>query len=158
MFYRLITNTSPVALLSAGLAAGIVASPVLRKCLRGAAVKTVKIGLAVSGSAKNIGNTVSDGYQGIVTEAKTMQESTGKSESNTCLKNTVKDKLHATGVAAVKGGLTVMDQMKEVSDDVKNKWNFLVVEARGSEAMTETTPVQEAAETLIDEKPEQPEE
>jgi hypothetical protein len=125
MLNRILLKTSPWGLLAAGLAVGIAASPGIRKGLRVAAVKTTKLALSVTGAAKSYGGKIGEGFEEIVSEAKAQQ-----GEQAVVKTEDIKAKVHAAGVTAVGTGMAAVDKVKDVSGNIKQKWDDLVTEAK----------------------------
>lgn len=149
MIRRLIAGSSPIGLLATGLAFGVMVSPALRKGLRGLAVKTAKAGLVINDQIKSAGGTVNGAFKGIVDDARKEIETSPQMEGSV-----IADKVHVAGVAAMKGGLGVADQIKETTGAIKEKWNELIIEARGTKQDLEDTGQVEADKLDIAEQEE----
>jgi|GEM_PF-2562533 len=127
MLNRLVLRTSPWGLLTTGLVVGIAASPVVRKSLRAAVVRTTMVALSVTDAVKSAGEKMGQEFGGIVSEAKSRKETQTEA---------VESKVRSAGVAAVGSGLAAVDKVKEVAGGAKQKWDELVAEARESRKET----------------------
>lgn len=107
--------------MAAGVLFGVTVSPVVRKGLRAATVKTAKAVLTVTDTVRGTGEKISEGFSGIFSEARTQQEVRAEN---------MKSKVHDVGVAAIGTGLTAVDKVKEVAGGMKQKWDGLVTEAK----------------------------
>ena len=141
MRWGVLEEISPLGLLATGLVIGA-GTPVIKKGLRSLAVFTAKGILTVSDSLKETGEQASRNYQQLVLEAREQQE------INKC---NIREHLHTAGITAVKGGLTVADEIQEVINTAKEKLNKYVEEARQDlkkTVMQVTVPEAEKEETL----------
>jgi hypothetical protein len=138
------TGMSPWHLLLFGLAAGIIASPAVRKGMRGLMVAGIKTVLATSDEIKSLGYKLNEGFSDIIADARTRQEQAP---------SPVKEKLHAAGVTAVGTGLAAADKVKGVTGDLKKKWGELVTEAKAHQNENSEKDLDLADATIATENP-----